>query len=228
LGHSSQPCAAAEAGRSGWRRKSEAARRRESLPAEIVGATLGQAERDVPAAEAQPLPPNAELAHIGKSVPRSNAADKVTGATRFTADVALPRMLYARLLRAPLPHARLRAIDLSAAERQPGVRATHMILGPAGGGTTSVSAEEDVSATRRIEEPVALYAGMAVAAVAAVSPEAAEEGVRLIKVDWQPLPFVVDMDEARADDAPKVFDELDVQPGSGASGLVRAGLPSQG
>ena len=149
-------------------------------------------------------------------------------ATRFTVDVALPRMLYASLLRTPLPHARLRAMDLSAAERPPGVRATHVILGPRGGGTTSVSAEEDVGATRRAEEPVALYAGMAVAAVAAVSPEVAEEGVRLIKVDWQPLPFVVDMDEARADGAPKVFDKLDVQPGFGASGLVRAGLPLKG
>jgi xanthine dehydrogenase YagR molybdenum-binding subunit len=208
--------------------QSQAARRRESLPAGIVGVSVGQVERDVPADEAQPLPPNAELAQIGKSAPRWNAADKVTGATRFAADVALPRMLYARLLRAPFPHARLRAMDLGAAERHPGVRATHVILGPGGGGTTSVSAEEGASATRRVEEPVALYAGMAVAAVAAVSPEASEEGLRLIKADWQPLPFVVDMDDARADNAPTVFDKLDVQTGYGASGLVRAGLPLKG
>jgi len=208
--------------------QSQAAARRESFPAGIVGVSLGEVDRDVPADEAQPLAPNAELAQIGKSAPRWNAVDKVTGATRFTVDVALPRMLYARVLRAPLPHARLRAMDLSSAERYPGVRATHVILGLGGGGTTSVSAEEDVSATRRVEEPVALYAGMAVAAVAAISPEAAEEGVRLIKVDWQPLPFVVDMDEARADGAPKVFDKLDVQTGFGASGPVRAGFPLSG
>jgi len=64
--------------------------------------------------------------------------------------------------------------------------------------------------------------------VAAVSPEAAEQGVRLIKVDWRPLPFVVDMDDARAAGAPVVFEKLDVQAGFGASGLVTAGLPLNG
>ncbi len=202
--------------------------RRETLPFGIAGASLAQVERTVPADEAPPLAPNAELAQIGKSAPRWNGEEKVTGAVRFTADIVLPGMLHARLLRAPLPHARIGAIDANAAQRHPDVRAVHVILGPHGGGTASVSADEDVQATRRVEEPVALYAGMAVAAVAAVSPEAAEEGVRLIKVDWQPLPFVVDMDDARAAGAPVVFEKLDVQAGFGASGLVTAGLPLNG
>ena len=80
------------------------------------------------------MAPNADLTQIGKSAPRWNGVEKVTGAARFTVDVALPRMLHARLLRAPLPHARIRAIDTSAAERHPGVRAVHVILGPRGGG----------------------------------------------------------------------------------------------
>ncbi len=201
---------------------------REALVVGIAGVSLTQVERTVPAGEAPPLAANADLAQIGKSAPRWNGVEKVTGSARFTADVVLPRMLHARLLRAPLPHARIRAIDTSAAEGHPGVRAVHVILGPRGGGTASVSADEDVAATRQVEDPVALYAGMAVAAVAAVSPEAAEEGVRLIKVDWQPLPFVVDMDDARAADAPVVFEKLDVQAGFGASGLVKAGLPLKG
>ena len=202
--------------------------RRETLAFGMAGASLAQVERAVPADEAPPLAPNAELAQIGKPARRWNGVEKVTGAARFTADVDLPRLLHARLLRAPLPHARIAAIDASAAERHPGVRAVHVILGPHGGGTASVSADEDVQATRRIEQPVALYAGMAVAAVAAVTPEAAEQGVRLIKVDWRPLPFVVDMDDARAAGAPVVFEKLDVQAGFGASGLVTAGLPLVG
>ncbi len=202
--------------------------RRETLPFGIAGVSLGQVERTVPADEAPPLAPNADLAEIGKSAPRWNGKEKITGAVRFTADVALPGMLHARLLRAPLPHARISAIDASAAERHPDVRAVHVILGPHGGGTASASADEDAEATRRVEEPVALYAGMAVAAVAAISPEAAEQGVRLIKVDWRPLPFVVDMDDARAAGAPVVFEKLDVQAGFGASGLVTAGLPLVG
>ncbi len=201
---------------------------REALPFGIAGVSMTQVERSVFVDEAPPLAPNAELAQIGKPTARWNGGEKVTGAARFTADIVLPGMLHARLLRAPLPHARIRALDVSAAERHPGVRAVHVILGPQGGGTTSVSADEDVEATRRVENAIVLYAGIAVAAVAAVTPEVAEEGVRLLKVDWQPLPFVVDMDEARADGAPVVFEKLDVQAGFGASGLVKAGLPMKG
>jgi xanthine dehydrogenase YagR molybdenum-binding subunit len=200
----------------------------ETLPFGIAGVSLAQIERTVPADEAPPLAPNADLTQIGKPARRWNGVEKVTGAARFTTDVALSRLLHARLLRAPLPHARIGAIDISAAQRHPDVRAVHVILGPHGGGTASASADEDVEATRRVEEPVVLYAGMAVAAVAAVSPEAAEQGVRLIKVDWRPLPFVVDMDDARAAGAPVVFEKLDVQAGFGASGLVTAGLPLVG
>ena len=69
-------------------------------------------ERRVPAGEAPPLPPNAQLALIGKSIPRINGRAKVTGAAPFTVDVKLPGMLYARLLRSPSPHARVMSIDI--------------------------------------------------------------------------------------------------------------------
>jgi xanthine dehydrogenase YagR molybdenum-binding subunit len=199
----------------------------ERLPSGILGVAMGQVERTVPVDEAPPLAPNAELKRIGKPAPRWNGEQKVAGAARFTADVVLPGMLHARLLRAPLPHARIRALDVNAAERAPGVRAVHVILGPRGG-AASVSADEDEQATRRVDEAVAVYAGMAVAAVAAVSPEAAEEAIRRIKVDWQPLPFVVDMDEARVDGAPVVFQKLAVSVGGQAAGLVQADVPLKG
>jgi xanthine dehydrogenase YagR molybdenum-binding subunit len=203
--------------------------RHEKLVAGIASVALTEVERTVPADEAPPLPPNAELRLIGKSVPRWNGRQKVTGAVRFTADIQLPGMLHARLLRSPLPHARIRSLDTSAAARHPGVRAVLVLLGPNGASmSTSVSAEEGVEATRRNVPPIALYAGAAVAAVAAVSAQAADEAARLIKVDYEPLPFVVDMDDARAPAAPVVFETLDVQSGFGASGLVTAGLPLKG
>jgi xanthine dehydrogenase YagR molybdenum-binding subunit len=202
--------------------------RHEKLVTGIASVALTEIERAVPADEAPPLPPNAALRLIGKSVPRWNGRGKVTGAVRFTTDIQLPGMLHARFLRAPLPHARIRSIDTKAAERYPGVRAVQVLLGPNGGGSTSVSAEEGVEATRRNVQPIALYAGAVVVAVAAVSERVADEAVRLIKVDYEPLPFVVDMDDARAPRAPVVFDTLDVQAGFGAGGLVTPGLPLKG
>jgi len=80
-------------------------------PFGIRSVSLGGIEREVPADEPPPLAPNAELAVIGKSVPRINARANVMGAARFTVDVKLPGMLHARLLRSPHPHARIAAID---------------------------------------------------------------------------------------------------------------------
>src|ERR1700756_3092559 len=62
----------------------------------IVGDRLDQIKREVPLDEPPPLPENAKLAAIGKSIPRFDAAQKVTGRARYTFDVQLPGMLYAR------------------------------------------------------------------------------------------------------------------------------------
>src|SRR5450759_3431572 len=101
--------------------------RSQKYPVGIDSVSMAEIERRVPAGEAPPLPPNAHLSVIGKSIPRINGRAKVTGAAPFTVDVKLPGMLYARLLRSPLPHARVMSIDIGAAERHPGVRAIHVI-----------------------------------------------------------------------------------------------------
>ena len=129
------------------------------FPSGIASVGLGEIERQVPADEPPPLPPNSELAVIGKPVPRQDGRAKVTGAVRFTVDIALPGMLHARILRSPLPHARVRAIDIAAAARHPGVRAVLLIADPM---------------IRRA--PTLRYVGAPVAAVAAVSMAAAEDG----------------------------------------------------
>src|SRR5664279_4584587 len=100
--------------------------RSQKYPVGISSVALGEIVRQVPAGEAPPLPPNAQLAVIGKSIPRINGRAKVTGAAPFTVDVRLPGMLHAWLLRSPHPHARILSIDTTAAERLAGVRAVHV------------------------------------------------------------------------------------------------------
>ena len=97
------------------------------LPSGIVGVDLGEVERTLPADEPPALPVNAELAVIGKPTPRVDGRLKVTGAARYTADVRLPGMLFARVVRSPHPHARVKSIDTSAASKHPGVRAVHVV-----------------------------------------------------------------------------------------------------
>ena len=170
--------------------------RAEKFPLGITGVSVGEIERRVPVDEPPALPVNAQLSVIGKPVPRLNGRDKVTGAIRFTTDVRLPGMLYARLLRSPHPHARIVSIDTSAAEGLAGVRAVHVITETVGGAVET----NPTPGGRRT-----LYVGAPVAAVAAVTPEAAEAALRRIDVKYEVLPFVVDMEDARKAGAPLVF-----------------------
>jgi len=123
----------------------------------------------------------------GQRIPRLDAVAKVTGQAKYTADINLPdivkraekapwkELLYGKILRCPLPHARVRRIDISKAEKLPLVRAVLVIAG---------------------EGTELRYAGEAVAAVAAVSEEIAEDALRLIEVEYESLPFEVDTDRA--------------------------------
>jgi len=171
--------------------------RRDRFPSGIVGVSIGEIEQQVPAGEAPPLPLNAQLNVIGKSVPRINGRAKVTGAARFTVDIKLAGMLHGRLLRSPHPHARIVSIDTKAAERHPDVRAVHVI--------TDIVGRAMESEPAAVPLPPALYVGAPIAAVAATTPEAAEAALSLIKIEYEVLPFVVDMESARKADAPAVF-----------------------
>ena len=119
--------------------------RRDKFPSGIVGVSVGEIERQVPAGEAPPLPTNDRLAVIGKSVPRINGRAKVTGAARFTVDIKLPGMLHARLLRSPHAHARVISVDTRAAERHPDVRAVHVITDIVG---RAVERDPEIDASR--------------------------------------------------------------------------------
>jgi xanthine dehydrogenase YagR molybdenum-binding subunit len=189
----------------------------------IVGDKISDEERPLPAGEPPPWPTNAGLAVVGKPTPRVDGKRKVTGAARYTADVQLPGMLYARRVCSPHPHAKVRAVDTSAAERLPGVKAVHVVERRSEGAQL-----RDPSKVPSTKYPTVLYAGQCVAAVAATSQAIADEAARLVNVDYEPLPFVVDLGEARAANAPLVFPGPVDMAGSAGGGGAAKGLPQSG
>ena len=139
---------------------------------------------------------------IGAPVPRIEGPDKVTGRTVYAADVTLPGMLWGKLLRSPLPHARIRRIDASAAWRVPGVRAVVTGADHPNLYVGKVLRDMPVLCWDRVR-----YVGDRVAAVAADTPEAADEALDLIDVDYEPLPAVFDPLEAMLPGAPLLHDD---------------------
>ena len=139
---------------------------------------------------------------VGQRVQRIEGFEKVTGDSKFIADIFLPGMLVGKVLRSPFPHARIRHIDISKAEKLPGVRAVvtaeDTIKRPWG----AFFADQYILSVGKTR-----YVGEEVAAVAAIDPDIAEEAVDLIEVDWEPLPGVFDAEEAMQDGAPLVHDD---------------------
>jgi 4-hydroxybenzoyl-CoA reductase alpha subunit len=138
--------------------------------------------------------PAQDLSVVGKPLAKVDAAAKVTGQTLFADDLVLPRMAYARLLRSPHPHARIRSIDVSRAAARPGVLAT--LVGselPIPFGILPVSQDEHALAPDKVR-----FVGDPVAAVAALDEESAEAALKLIDVDYEVLPAYMSIDEALA------------------------------
>ena len=147
---------------------------------------------------------------IGKDIPRVDGREKATGAAIYTDDLKLPGMLHGKLLRSPLPHARIRSIDVSKAKRLPGVKC--VITGEDTpkikyGNWRLFPATQD-------EYPLAVdkvrFIGDEVAAVAAVDSDTATEALALIDVEYEELPGVFDPFEAMKPDAPLVH-EIDAR-----------------
>src|SRR5712691_3596926 len=143
-----------------------------------------------------PLPAaGTEFTEISKSRRRIDGIQRVTGRARYTQDVYLPGMLYVRVLRSPHPRARVRRIDTKKAEALPGVRGVlHRFNAP----RAAFRGEETV-----FREEVR-FVGDEVAAIAADDEETAAEAVRLLEVDYELLPHVVDLEEAIGDVAPRL------------------------
>ena len=143
-----------------------------------------------------------DFALIGKGTPKKDGAEKVTGRTRFLHDLELPRLAHGKILRTPLPHARIVRIDVTRAAKLPGVlgviRGDDVVQHPFGFAKDQLALKRSVVRSIRDE----------VAAVAAESAAVAEEALALIEVEYAPLPAVFDPMEALAEGAPLVHEEL--------------------
>ena len=141
---------------------------------------------------------------VGTRVNRPDGVDKVTGRARYGADTSAPGQLVGLILRSPHAHAKIKKIDTSAAEKLPGVKAvvTYADMPDLTNGNRGMlDILENCMARGR-----ALYDGHAVAAVAAIDAETAKQALKLIKVDYQVLPHVTDVDAAMKPGAPVVQD----------------------
>ena len=143
---------------------------------------------------------------IGTRVARPDGIDKVTGRAKYGADAFAPGQLIGLVLRSPHAHARIKKIDISKAEKLAGVKAviTSADLPDLSGGDRGMrDILENCMARKK-----ALYDGHAVAAVAAVDAHTAREALKLIKVDYEVLPHVTDVDEALKPGSPLIHDDV--------------------
>jgi CO/xanthine dehydrogenase Mo-binding subunit len=150
---------------------------------------------------------------IGTRPIRHDGVDKVTGRAIYGADVQLAGMLHGRVLRSPIPHGRIRSIDASKALALPGVEGVVTSQDLADPGDRIAELGEgavnlhDLSSNCLARGKV-VYKGQPVVAVAAVSPHIAEEALKLIHVDYEPLPHVTDVRAAMRADAPLLHENL--------------------
>ena len=150
---------------------------------------------------------------VGTSPIRPDGVPKVTGMAQYGADYSLPGMLWAKILRSPHAHARIRSINTSKAEALPGVKAVLTsadlpnqafdYIGPERVAVNYWHMTRNVMAREK-----ALYEGHAIAAVAATTAAIAAEAIALIEVDYEVLPHVIDVDEAMHPDAPVLFEDM--------------------
>jgi putative selenate reductase molybdopterin-binding subunit len=148
---------------------------------------------------------------VGQPVPKVDAPKLVQGHAAFVADFERPGMLYARILHSPHAHARIREIDTREAETLPGVHAVlsyknvpRVVTSTAGQSYPIPGPLDYVSFDNKVR-----YVGDRVAAVAAESPEIAEEALSLIRVSYEVLPHALDADAAMRSDAPVIHDQAD-------------------
>jgi len=145
---------------------------------------------------------------IGQSTPRIDNTGKVTGESRYTADVLLPGTLWAKTLRSPYSHARIVNLDTSRAEKAPGVRA--VISGNDAGGILYGRRYRDISV---LAQDRVRFLGERVAAVAADTLEQAEQALDLIEAEYEELPAVFDPIAALASGAPILHPDVNTYKG---------------
>ncbi|MBW2619633.1 MAG: molybdopterin-dependent oxidoreductase, partial [Deltaproteobacteria bacterium] len=140
---------------------------------------------------------------LGQGIPRLDAVEKATGQAQYTVDLKMPGLLSGKILRSPLPHARIKSINVTKARKLPGV---HAVITSKDVPLNKFSffqwlADKTILATDKVR-----YVGDEVAAVAAIDDDTAQAALDLIKVDYEPLPTVFDPEEAMKPGAPLIHD----------------------
>ena len=133
---------------------------------------------------------------VGKPTNRVDGRERVTGAAKYTYDIHPPGLLYAAVLRSPHPHARILRVDTAAAEAVPGVRAV-----------LSLNNAPDIpwyAGASKLFDSVARFIGEEVAVVAADDLDTARDATEAIEVEYEALPFVTNIEEARRPGAPSI------------------------
>ena len=143
---------------------------------------------------------------VGTRPLRPDGVDKVTGRARFGADMFAPGMLHGAVLRSPHAHARIKKIDISKAQRLDGVKA--IVTADDLPDLTNGNEDLHIVLCNVMARGKVFYDGHAVAAVAAASALIARQALKLIKVDYEVLPHVTDVEEAMKPDAPVLHDNL--------------------
>lgn len=151
--------------------------------------------------------------YIGRSVPRPNAKRLLAGRGRYVTDITLPRMLHVAYVRSPYAHARILSINTQAAREMPGVR-----LVATGEDLAKLCAPwigtmdhfKGMKSPPQLPLPIdkVVWSGQAVVAVVADTRALAEDAAEAVYIEFDELPAVVDIDAARAPDAPVISPEL--------------------
>jgi xanthine dehydrogenase molybdenum-binding subunit len=139
---------------------------------------------------------------VGTRPVRHDGVDKVTGRAKYGVDASMPGMVWGKVLRSPHARARIISIDTSRAEAADGILAVTTGADYPDTGPGDYMDERAIARTRVTHE------GQAVAAIAAASAHEAEEALRLIEVEYETLPPILDVQSAMEKDAPIILDEL--------------------
>ena len=152
--------------------------------------------------------PNDKHALLNHHLTRVDGPLKVSGVAEFTYDKRVPGMLYGRVLRSPHPHARVLRVDTAAAQSIRGVKGIVSIADNPEPATVETGAAKSSG-----RGPITVnFAGEPVAAVAAETPEIAQDALRAIKVEYEVLPHVVRAEDALKESSPKVYEEGNLEP----------------
>jgi 4-hydroxybenzoyl-CoA reductase subunit alpha len=153
-----------------------------------------------------PPPAKPKFDTVGVSIPRVDAADKVTGRAIYTADIALPNMVHGKILGSSVAHGLVKRVDISRARELPGVLAviTGADVPDTMHGVSPARYDEHVLAKEKVR-----HVGDPVAAVAAVDEQTAERALDLIEVEYEELPAVLDVEQAVAEGAPLVHERFE-------------------